>query len=300
VISIDIDSGKYIVAVSGGVDSMVLLDLLRKRSDLSLVVAHFDHGIRSDSRQDRELVARIATSHNIPFEYEEGRLGLGASEELARTARYDFLRHMCKKYNASAIITAHQRDDLLETAFINVLRGTGWRGISSLRSVKNLLRPMLHISKAEIREYAASNSIVWREDSTNNDASYLRNHVRNSYLRHASESQREKMYEYIVRQSELTDLIDDATATWIRVYAKQISESTTLPRHQLIMISSHVAHELLQAVLRQKSGKSLERPVVERALLFCKVAKHGKVFQLDSRLQLRIDRGDVIVELRSA
>lgn len=277
---------------------MVLLDLLRKKSGLDLIVAHFDHGIRADSYEDRKLVARSAMSHNTIFEYDEGRLGPGASEQLARTARYDFLRHICKKYNASAVITAHHKDDLLETAFINILRGTGWHGLSSLRSTKDLVRPMLHVSKAEIREYAVENSIAWREDTTNVDMSYLRNYVRYAILSHASEIQREKLYEYIVRQNKLTDHIDDETAGWLRTHTKLSPESITLPRYQLLMISTHVAHELLRAVLRQKGEKSFERPVVEKALLFCKVAKHGKAFQLDSKLQLRIDRGDVIVELR--
>src|SRR6266496_535916 len=129
-----IPSGMYVVAVSGGVDSMVLLDMMRRLAGTTVVVAHVDHGMRSDSRLDRMLVQRYTMSHNLALEYTELHLGVGTDEATARQERYKFLRHMRKKYNASAIVTAHHRDDVLETAIMNLLRGTGWRGLSSLRS----------------------------------------------------------------------------------------------------------------------------------------------------------------------
>src|SRR5665213_1651974 len=103
--------GSYVVAVSGGVDSMALLNVLkgesRRGGGWKLVVAHLDHGIRPESAEDRRLVQATARDYKLPFVYHEGRLGAGASEAAAREARYSFLRSVQKASDAVAIVTAH-------------------------------------------------------------------------------------------------------------------------------------------------------------------------------------------------
>src|SRR5580704_3560158 len=108
-------SGSYVVAVSGGVDSVVLLHRLQKQPGLRLVVAHFDHGMREDSAEDRRFVKALAQAYGAPFVYDEGHLGSGTSEAEAREARYNFLRRVQAASDAQAIVTAHHQDDLLET-----------------------------------------------------------------------------------------------------------------------------------------------------------------------------------------
>src|SRR5438309_4751219 len=88
------DKGHYVVAVSGGVDSMVLLHMLHDRLGLNLTVAHYDHGIREDSAKDRKLVQEVAQQYKLPFTYREGNLGPNTSESKARTARYNFLHEV--------------------------------------------------------------------------------------------------------------------------------------------------------------------------------------------------------------
>ncbi len=87
--NITVQPGRYVVAVSGGVDSMVLLDLLRQKPDLHLIIAHFDHGIRGDSTEDRHLVQQIAHTYDMPFVYDEGHLGSQASQATARSGNYN-------------------------------------------------------------------------------------------------------------------------------------------------------------------------------------------------------------------
>jgi tRNA(Ile)-lysidine synthetase-like protein len=298
VISVNLKPGVYVVAVSGGVDSMVLLDLVRRLTDVELVVAHVEHGIRSDSVEDAELVRRVAMSHNLSFEMTQLDLGKDASEEEARNKRYAFLREVCKKYNASAILTAHHKDDLIETAIINMLRGTGWRGLSSLRSAGDVIRPLLAVSKSEIREYAEEQSLTWRHDSTNDDMRYLRNRVRQELLPKMSNESRLKFYEYIVRQNELTEQIDHEATKWLAQNNLLDSPVLALPRYQLIMMPQNVAHELLQTVLRRKVGKSVPRPLAHRALLFVHVAKPHRTFPIGPSWQLRALPREVIVEQR--
>jgi tRNA(Ile)-lysidine synthase len=123
-LQITIPVGTYIVAVSGGVDSVVLLHLLSK-TDCKLVVAHFDHGIRHNSHDDAAFVKSLAASYGLAYEEEKANLGPSASEDTARKARYAFLRRVTNTYHAKAIATAHHQDDVIETSIINILRGTG-------------------------------------------------------------------------------------------------------------------------------------------------------------------------------
>jgi len=275
---------------------MVLLDVARKLPDVRLIVAHINHGIRSDSSEDAALVRQTAMSHNLEYVETKLHLGEGASEEIARQARYDFLRHMREKYNATAILTAHHRDDLIETAVINMLRGTGWRGLSSLRSTGDVLRPLLAVTKAELEEYASRHSLSWRYDRTNSDLRYTRNRVRHTLLPAFRPEQRQKLYEYIVRQNRLTDTIDRGVAEWIDRYCTVHESGVALPRYDMTMMSDDVAHEIIQSILRHQSGKSIPRPLVARALLFVKVAKPGKIFPINATWRLRALPREVIVE----
>lgn len=295
---INLAPGRYIIAVSGGVDSMVLLDILRQLPDVSLVVAHVDHGIRKDSYVDKTLVEHVAMSHNLEFTTIKLALGEGVSEDKAREARYKFLRHTMQARHASAIITAHHKDDVLETAILNMLRGTGWRGLSSLRSGGDMLRPLLEVSKTEIMAYAQKYNLAWREDSTNVDLRYARNYIRHKLLPRMPQLARQNLQEIIVRQNQLAMHIDQAINDWLAENATLLKTRATLPRYQLIMLPDNVAHEVLQAVLRQTIGKSLPRPLVSKMLLFAKVAKAGKCLQLDANRQVRVTRREMIVEPR--
>src|SRR3989338_2021299 len=146
--------GRYVLAVSGGVDSIVLLDLLAKQAkspklrvpssdkkapssqlpvrSYKFVVAHFNHSIRLDSGEDEKLVADAAGKYGLRFKVGQGRLGPGTSEDQARTARYKFLETVRKSCQAKTIITAHHQDDVMETAILNLLRGSGRRGLTAI------------------------------------------------------------------------------------------------------------------------------------------------------------------------
>lgn len=154
---IELNPGRYVIAVSGGVDSMVLLDLLlrHKPKNPSLtpkalrlkpymfVVAHFDHGIHEKSSEYRNFVATKTLDTGVEFVSVEGKLGPQVSEATARKARYEFLEKVKNQHKADAIITAHHRDDVVETVIINLLRGSGRKGMSSLKSTAGRQRPLL-------------------------------------------------------------------------------------------------------------------------------------------------------------
>src|SRR4051812_4288271 len=104
-----LEPGKYVVAVSGGIDSVVLLDLLCANPALQLVVAHFDHGIREDSAEDAAFVAALATLQGLEFVTGTAQLGAAASEDTARKARYEFLENVRARHGAAGVVTAHHQ-----------------------------------------------------------------------------------------------------------------------------------------------------------------------------------------------
>lgn len=285
-----IPAGTYVVAVSGGVDSMVLLDLLRRRDDLQLIVAHVNHGIRETAKRDAELVKQTAAEYGLQFELYEVDLGLETSEEVARQVRYKFLRSICKKYDAN-LITAHHQDDLIETIIINLLRGTSWRGLCSLRSSVKIRRPLLEISKAEIINYAQDHQLKWFEDETNQDQRYLRNYIRHNLLpqmRSADQLTDQKLLKLYEKQLTLR--------TEIEAQVNSLTTEVSLSRYLLIMWPEAVALECVQSLIAGHHGRRLLTDQAKRALLFAKTGRQGAIMQPAGWCKLRLTRDELIVE----
>ncbi len=287
---IDLQPGKYIVAVSGGVDSMVLLDMLRQIPDLDLIVAHFNHGIRPDSAIDSRLVQDVAHKHGLIFLNGEGKLGIRASESTARDARYKFLRRLMEEHQADAIVTAHHQDDALETAIINLLRGTGRKGLSSLRSTAAIKRPLLTIPKQQLREYAAAQALVWREDSTNMDESYLRNYVRHRIVPRLSELQKAQLHAIITQSAATNDAIDTELLNLLPAGGQN------LPRKEILKLSHAESRELMAAWLRSNGLRDFDRPMLERLVVAAKTAMPGKRVDVIKRTIMHINPGDLALE----
>ncbi len=143
-------------------------------------------------------------------------LGPNASEEVARKARYDFLGALVKKYQANAIITAHHQDDVIETSIINLLRGTGRHGLTSLKSRQGMLRPLLGYPKQELVSYANANKLAWREDPTNQDVKYLRNKVRQQIVPKMSVEQRIEWLKILQNAYDSNEKIDSELQSLLR------------------------------------------------------------------------------------
>lgn len=268
---------------------MVLLDLLARRSDVEVVVAHFEHGIREDSDQDRLLVMERARFYGVPFVYERGRLGASASEAVARQARYAFLGRIKEESGAQAIITAHHEDDLLETAILNILRGTGRKGLSSLATNEQVIRPLLHVSKHEIRRYAQEHAIQWREDSTNENDVYLRNYIRRHVMLRLGVQGRKVLLQHIQRAQATNPEIDSLIAEDLRRHTK----ADRLDRRWFIMLPYDVSCEVLAVWLRSKDIREFDRKTIERLVVGAKVAPAGKSLDVNAGFLLKIDKASL-------
>ncbi|MBI3591663.1 MAG: tRNA lysidine(34) synthetase TilS [Candidatus Melainabacteria bacterium] len=184
----DIFKGKQIgLAVSGGADSIVLLDVFNKlkyKYDLSLFVLHYNHKWRKTSIKDSNLVEKYCIQNNIKFLYKETKGKVIKNEEEARNQRYSFFKQCARKYNLKFICTAHHKDDQLETILFRLIRGTGPNGLLPIKKFFNLsgnvklFRPFLDFTKKEIIDYAKQNNLSYITDKTNYDLKYKRNLIR--------------------------------------------------------------------------------------------------------------------------
>jgi len=282
---VNIEPGKYVVAVSGGIDSLVLLDLLKRNPSLELVVAHYDHGIRTNSADDRLLVEQIAKENNLEFYYEEGNLGSSSSEATARTKRYEFLNSIKEKTKSRAIVTAHHQDDLLETAILNLLRGTNRRGLSSMYS-NDIIRPLLPYPKRELLSYAQSHNLVWNEDTTNQDTKYLRNYIRLEIMPKLNPKQRNALLGIINDSKELNKQTNDL----LHILITNNSADGELSRLWFIGLPHNVAREVMSTWLK-KQDITFDKTMIENLVIAAKTLNPGKSRDVDKTHILRV-QGD--------
>lgn len=269
---VNLEPGKYVVAVSGGVDSMVLLDLLAAQPGLKLTVAHFDHGIRLESRFDAHFVRLAALRYGLQFTTERAELGPDASEATARQARYDFLRRVQKEVGAQTIVTAHHRGDRVETAVLNWRRGTGRLGLTALKDKPDLRRPLLTYDKAQLIKYAVENKILWREDSTNQSPKYARNRVRSSLEGQDISA----LTAALDNLQETNEQIDALVAEQLK---QQLSQQG-LNRAWFKKLPSAVAAEIMATWLRWEDLADFDRPTLRRLTAAGQTAATGKKFDI--------------------
>jgi tRNA(Ile)-lysidine synthetase-like protein len=275
----ELEPGTYVVAVSGGVDSMALLDVLRQQPGLKLIVAHLDHGIRDDSHLDRKLVQERAAQYGLPFVHHQAKLGPNASEAAARRARYGFLHTVRSASGAKAIITAHHQDDLLETAIHNLLRGTGRRGLTSLKNTDVVIRPLLHVTKPELQLHAKVQNLPWREDSTNVDTRYKRNYIRQHILPRLDHEQRAQLLKIIHHMHELNDEIEARLINQLHVRL----DKDQLDRKWFIQLPHTVAREVIHAWLRRHKIKNIDKKTLERLVVAAKTFPLGSRTDVDGQ-----------------
>lgn len=203
-----------IAAVSGGIDSAVLLDLLaeeRAVSGLRLVVAHFNHRLRGDeSDGDEQFVAGLAARYGCEFYVERADTAERAKQQkvgiqaAARDLRYAFFERLRESLSFDTIATAHNADDNAETILLHLFRGTGFRGLSGIPYLrKEIVRPLLFASRAEIEAYATMREVKFRVDSSNATDHYARNYIRHHIVPRVKSNINPSVVEALTWSSEL-------------------------------------------------------------------------------------------------
>lgn len=212
----------YLIAVSGGVDSMVLCDLLL-RHGYNFSVAHCNFGLREkESDADEQLVTQWCDTHQVKIFVKKFDTQLYAEQQhlsiqlAARELRYDFFRKLCEAHSINYILTAHHQDDNIETVFFHFVRGTGIQGLTGIPfQNENVMRPLLSFTKKEILQYAEENNIIFREDSSNQKNTYTRNKIRNAILPAIEEflpTVKQNIVQNIQRLSEANEIYNQRIA----------------------------------------------------------------------------------------
>lgn len=196
---------KYLIAVSGGADSMALLDVLRKEK-YDLVVAHVNYKSRPTSDRDEEIVKSYCLKHNLDYYVDyPTKDGKENFEKWARNARYKFFKDLYDKLSIDCLLLAHHRDDVIETYLMKKDRkSVGYFKTLPKENVSfgmNLLRPFYEQSKENLRNYCLENSVLFGDDETNFEPIYARNKLRIEKLSKLSEQEKETLFKQIVLEN---------------------------------------------------------------------------------------------------
>lgn len=208
------EGDKIVVGVSGGPDSICLLhvlNLLKKKINVQIYVAHINHMIRDEAESETEYVQEFCRKIGIECfvkrmdvqEYaKQNKMG---TEEAGRIIRYEFFDEVAKKVSANKIATAHNSNDKAETVLLNILRGSGIAGLKGIEPIRNnkYIRPLIEITREDIEEYCKTNNLEPKIDKTNLECTYKRNKVRNELIPYVKKEYNPNFLKTINRLSEV-------------------------------------------------------------------------------------------------
>jgi len=262
---------KIVVALSGGIDSVVLLHYLNNHYPNQVRVIHCNHHISDHSNEWQDFSKKLCEKLNLDIDILDLDIPQSNNlEEAARVKRYESLK---ASINIDEVIcTAHHQNDQAETLLIQLLRGSGSRGLSAMPKLKNfgeglLYRPFIDIEKSEIRGYAIENHLDWVEDNSNNDEKFTRN-----FLRHNILPQLEKLYPHVHKniaraskhQSELSKISDDLAI--LDIESLGLLKNNRLQSNLLKKMDEYRLKNVLRFHLNQLNFRSPSEKVLEQII----------------------------------
>ncbi len=311
-----IESGmKFILAVSGGVDSVVLLDIMAQLASkyfMTLYVSHFNHNLRGEnSKKDEQFVKSLAETYKLNYYHSSGNVKQYSEknslsiEHSARTLRYNFYERTARTINADFVASAHNANDSAETFLINLMRGAGLTGLSGIPSkrqlVKNVLivRPLINFKKAEIIEYAKERNLKWREDESNALMNYTRNKVRLDLLPKLMNDYNPSIIDTLNRTSRLIQAADSIVDDIVRKNLPNIVGDITTERFYLKIPTLQTFDEFIQGELIQASmqkyfrSQSLNLNTIDRIISLLN-SHTGSIAEINNNYLVLRDRDYLI------
>ncbi len=252
---------KVILGVSGGIDSMVMLDLFSK-SNYQAGIAHCNFNLRGkESDEDERFVARSALDYRLPFYSRSfNTLDFASKEKIsvqmaARNLRYDWFRSLLQSEGYQYIGLGHNSDDDIETVLLNLIRGTGLKGLTGIKPRSEpVIRPLLFASRTDIIQYAREHNVNFREDSSNNSIKYKRNKIRHELIPLAEQinpSFRTTMQNNMRKFMEAYRFFDKHVTEKIAQVVKKENDEDFLLDVKMLF-SSGIRDEILSRLLREK------------------------------------------------
>jgi tRNA(Ile)-lysidine synthase len=295
---------RLIVGVSGGVDSMVLLHLLntcREAFDLSLIVAHVNHGLRPvESAKEAELVQKEAARLGLPFEYgqfnvKEFQIKGGLSpQDAARRVRFHFFDDLLQRHHGQKIALGHHADDQVETFLLRLIRGSGLQGLKGMLPIRDgkVIRPLLGVWEEEIQSFAMEKKIPFLLDSSNLKRDYLRNRIRLALIPLMEREYQPNFKEILLRTSNILREEDDYLEKGAEAaYQKVVREERETLSFKFSEYQS--LHQAIQwRVIRKILGRIYDRGVAVEEGEWSDVHEmHRKLHQSSPSFLLELPRG---------
>ena len=262
------DTDRILIAVSGGVDSITMLDIMIKIGEkfkIKIFGAHFNHKLRGiNAEEDEKHVKKFCTVRKVELltgagdVKEYARKNSLSIEHAARNLRYNFLERAAHHFNCSMVATAHTLDDLTETFFLNLFRGTGLTGLCGIPKKRHLtkkislIRPLINISKEELITYARERGLMWREDETNLQMNFTRNKIRRNLLPFIKNEFEPSINDKINRTTKLLSGADKFINEYIDSIIDKITFNKTAEGFSIKLSLFSSLHEFIQGELLQQ------------------------------------------------
>jgi len=305
-----------VAGVSGGADSLCLLDCLWK-AGFRVIVAHFDHSLRPESAEDAHRVAEAASQRGLPFVLERQDVAAYARdaglslEEAARVMRYRFLFRVARQQGAQAVVVAHHADDQVETVLMHLLRGSGLEGLTGMKGSRvqevwdesiPLVRPLLGVWREEIEAYCREHGLEPVEDASNRDISFFRNRLRHELIPWL-QTYNPRIKEVLWRSAQVlageAEVIEQAVETaWMQVACEVGPGKVALDREAFLALPIGLQRRLVRRAmaLLRPGLRDIGFEVVERGVRFIAEPSRSGRLHLAQGLRL-VSRGDRVLLL---
>lgn len=284
---------RVVVACSGGPDSVALLHLLnqiKEKFDLKLVVAHVNHKLRGqESDEDERFVKKLAQDLRLAFytrSFDVARIARKKKlsiEEAAREVRYQYLNELAQRLKETKIALGHNADDQAETVLMRLIRGAGALGLTGMSIVRGkIIRPLLQIKREEIEEFLKEQNLDFRIDSSNLRQDYLRNRIRLELLPHLKRNYNPKIIDVLNRIASILsaqeDYLEKETLKEFRKVAKAQKEKISLDLDKLFSYDIFLQREMFRLVFERLGGGGFKASfnLVERVLSLAQQKKAGR------------------------
>lgn len=305
---------KVLVAVSGGPDSLALLQVLLSLK-YDVCVAHVNHGLRESAISDEIFVKQFCEERKIPcfvkqvslkslIKTEKSLKGMSL-EEAGRRVRYDFFEEMAEQNHCAKIALAHNANDNVETVMMNLLRGSGLTGLKGIEPKREkIVRPLLEVSREEIEAYCKAENLIPRQDESNQETVYTRNKIRLELIPYIEKNINSNVMQNISRMSEIVR----EEERYLSNQAELAYQSVLQKEEETEVICDLKAFNLLDIVLKRRiilksiikvlgNAKDIEKVHVDDIVKLCKNNVGGKYLTPNQNIKVSVGQGKVKFKL---
>ena len=305
---------KLVLGVSGGPDSMAMLNLLNELKDelnFDIIVAHINHQIREDANEDEKYVEEYCKNNNIKFCVQRidvkkyannNKMGL---EEAGRKLRYIFFDEVMKFNNANKIAIAHNKNDKAETIIMNIIRGTGISGLKGIEAERNnkYIRPLIECDRLEIEKYCKEEKINPRIDKTNFENDYTRNKIRNIVIPYIKDEFNPNIIDTIDRLSYLAI----ETEEFIQTYVNEVFNKLLIEEKENIIILDLKKFNTMDIFIRKRillysifkirgNCQNIEKINIDDLIKLCQNNIGNKHLKPNKNIKVQINKGKIFFE----